>query len=302
MGIGQLPLFLLHAFLCQLFGFSSSLFNLCRNDQALVLLQFKNMLTITPYVSYCSYKTTNQNIESCPNTVTWNTSTNCCSWAGVYCDETTGQVIELDLSCSQLQVPRLMSHNGTLIRLREQHNINKQLKPKFSQKLDMGRRCIYKSEALSSLKRLDLSRNDFSRSHISPKFCEFSSLTHLDLSDSNKTQLFGIFLARAFHLSNLKYLYLSSNPQLTVQFPTTKWNSSESLMELYLTGVNFIDKIPQSFSYLTLSRQLDMRSCNLSGSIPRPVWNLTNIEYLLLDNYYLEGPISLFTLEKLIVL
>ncbi|KAG5632152.1 hypothetical protein H5410_003869 [Solanum commersonii] len=73
-------------------------------------------------------------------------------------------------------------------------------------------------------------------------------------------------------------------------------------MDLYLNDVNFIDKIPQSFTYLTSLRQLDMISCNLFGSIPRPLWNLTYIEDLLLDNNHLEGPISLFPFKKLIVL
>ncbi|KAG5629669.1 hypothetical protein H5410_001386 [Solanum commersonii] len=35
-----------------------------------------------------------------------------------------------------------------------------------------------------------------------------------------------------------------------------------------------------------------------AGSIPRALWNLTNVEYLVLDNNYLEGPISLFTLRS----
>ncbi|KAK4737035.1 hypothetical protein R3W88_000732 [Solanum pinnatisectum] len=128
---------------------------ICADDQAFVLLQFKNMFTITPYV-YCFFKTTNQNIESYPKTFTWNTSSNCCSWVGVYCDETTGQF-----------------HPN------------------------------YRLFQLSSLKRLDLSRNDFSRSHISPKFGEFSSLTHLDLSDSN---MLGLIPSEISHLSKLQVL------------------------------------------------------------------------------------------------
>ncbi|KAK4737438.1 hypothetical protein R3W88_001135 [Solanum pinnatisectum] len=256
MGNGQLSLFLIYAFLSQLFGFSSSLLHLCPKDQALVLLQFKHMFTITPYVSYCFYKTTYQNIESYPKMVTWNTSTNCCSWAGVYCDETTGKL------------QGKLHPNSSLFQV-------------------------------STLKRLDLSRNNFSRSHISPKFGDLSSMRHLDLSDSNMSSPIP---SKISHLSKLEYLCFSSNLQLTVQFPTTKWNSNESLMELYLNGVNFIDKIPQSFSYLTSLRLLDMRSCNLSGSIPRPLWNLTNIEDLLLDNNHLEGPISMFPFKKLIVL
>lgn len=38
--------------------------------------------------------------QSYPKTVSWNMSRDCCLWDGVKCDETSGQVIELDISCS----------------------------------------------------------------------------------------------------------------------------------------------------------------------------------------------------------
>ncbi|KAK6802347.1 hypothetical protein RDI58_000127 [Solanum bulbocastanum] len=84
-------------------------------------------------------------MQSYPRTISWNKSTDC-TWDGVHCDETTGQVIELDLSCSQLHGK--FYSNSSLFQL-------------------------------FNLKRLDLSYNNFSGSLISPKFGEFSSLTHL---------------------------------------------------------------------------------------------------------------------------
>ncbi|XP_060195862.1 receptor-like protein 9DC1 [Lycium barbarum] len=322
MGYQKLALFLLYiAFLCQLVS-SSSLPHLCPNDQALALLQFKHMFTINASAnSHCQ--------PSDPPTLSWNKSTDCCSWDGVYCEETTGQVIELDLSCSQLQGK--FDSNNSLFQL-------------------------------ANLKKLDLSFNNFSGSLISPKFGEFSSLTHLQLSDSGfsgqipseishlsklrvlrlysnydlrlgphnfelllknltqlreldlrhvnisstiplnfstflttlwlpNTQLFGILPERVFHLSNLESLYLSYNPQLTVRFPTTKWNSSASLICLILSGVNFTGRIPESFSYLTSLKMLVMRSSNLSGPFPKPIWNLTSIEILDLGSNNLEGSI-----------
>ncbi|KAH0724448.1 hypothetical protein KY285_000276 [Solanum tuberosum] len=323
MGIEKLALFLLYAFLCQLV-FSSSLPHLCPNDQALALLQFKNTFTINLDASYIDYY---------PKSAKWNRSTDCCSWDGVKCNETTGQVIELDLSRCQLRGK--FHSNSSLFKL-------------------------------SNLKKLDLSYNDFSGSLISPKFGELSSLTHLDLSYSSfrglipaeisclsklqvlriesytyelrfephnfelllknltqlrelnlqflnisstiplnfssylstlilrGTQLRGVLSERVFHLSNLEYLDLSENPQLTVKFPTTKWNSSASLMVLYLYSVNATGRIPESFGHLTSLHKLDLFSCNLSGFIPKPLWNLTNIEDLDLGINHLEGPISDF--------
>ncbi|TMW81477.1 hypothetical protein EJD97_009386, partial [Solanum chilense] len=331
----KLVFLMLYTFLCQL-ALSSSLAHLCPEDQALALLQFKNMFTINPN-DYCYDTITGIHIQSYPRTLFWNKSTDCCSWDGIHCDETTGKVIELDLRCSQLQGK--FHSNSSLFQL-------------------------------SNLKRLDLSYNDFTGSLISPKFGKFSSLRHLDLSHSSftgvipseishlsklyvlrislneltlgphnfelllknltqlreldlesinisstilsnfsshltnlrlsYTEIRGVLPERVFHLSNLEFLYLSSNPQLTVRFPTTIWNSSASLMKLYVYSVNIADRIPESFSHLTSLHELDMGYTNLSGPIPKPLWNLTNIESLFLDDNHLDGPIpQLPRFEKL---
>ncbi|KAG5628887.1 hypothetical protein H5410_000604 [Solanum commersonii] len=326
----KLLFFMLFPLLCQL-AFCSSLSHLCPKDQALALLQFKHMFTINYDASDHCLDKKGQSIQSYPKTLSWNKSTDCCSWDGVYCDETTGNVIELNLTCSKLQGK--FHSNSSLFQL-------------------------------SNLKWLDLSENDFSGSLISPKFGELSSLKHLDLSYSGftglipaeisrlsklhvlsiessllrfephnfelllenltqlrelyfygvntsstiplnfssylttlylrNTQLYGTLPEGIFHLSNLESLTLLEIPQLTVRFPTTKWNSSASLMELVLSGVNATGRIPESFGHLTSLRNLTIASCNLSGSIPKPLWNLTNIELLNLGHNHLEGPISDF--------
>nr|AMN14930.1 Cf-19 [Solanum lycopersicum] len=336
MGCVKLVFFMLYVFLFQLVS-SSSLPHLCPEDQALALLQFKNMFTVNPNAFHYCPDITGREIQSYPRTLSWNKSTSCCSWDGVHCDETTGQVVELDLRCSQLQGK--FHSNSSLFQL-------------------------------SNLKRLDLSYNDFTGSLISPKFGKFSSLRHLDLSHSSftgvipseishlsklyvlrislneltlgphnfelllknltqlreldlesinisstipsnfsshltnlrlpYTELRGVLPERVFHLSDLEFLHLSCNPQLTVRFPTTKWNSSASLMKLYVDSVNIADRIPESFSHLTSLHELDMGYTNLSGPIPKPLWNLTNIESLFLDDNHLEGPIpQLPRFEKL---
>ncbi|KAL3347291.1 hypothetical protein AABB24_021126 [Solanum stoloniferum] len=317
MGCVKLIFFMLYTFLFQLV-FSSSLPHLCPEYQALSLLQFKHMFIINASL-YC--------YQPYPRTLFWNKSTDCCSWDGVHCDEMTGQVIELDLRCSQLQGK--FHSNSSLFQL-------------------------------SNLKRLDLSFNDFSGSLISPKFGEFSSLTHLDLSYSSftglipseishlsklhvlrisdqyglslgpynfelllknltqlrelglysvnisstiplnfssyltnlelaYTELRGVLPERVFHLSDLESLDLTNNSRLTVRFPTTKWNSSASLMKLSLYRVNITGRIPESFSHLTSLHELDMGYCNLSGPIPKPIWNLTQIERLLLGYNNFDG-------------
>ncbi|XP_049388862.1 receptor-like protein Cf-9 [Solanum stenotomum] len=341
MGYIKLVFLMLFSLLCQL-AFCSSLSHLCLKDQALALLQFKHMFTINYDASDHCLDITGQWIQSYPKTLSWGKSIDCCSWDGVYCDEMTGKVIELNLTCSKLQGK--FHSNSSLFQL-------------------------------SNLKWLDLSENDFSGSLISPKFGELSSLKHLDLSYSNftglipveishlsklqvlsiqrypdglsfephnfelllknltqlrelyfygvnisstiplnfssylttldlrNTQLYGTLPEGIFHLSNLESLALLEIPQLTVRFPTTKWNSSASLQMLHLYKVNATGRIPESFGHLTSLRNLTIVSCNLSGSIPKPLWNLTNIELLNLGDNHLEGPISdFFRFGKLRVL
>ncbi|KAL3379478.1 hypothetical protein AABB24_000263 [Solanum stoloniferum] len=297
MGIGKLALFLLYAFLCQLV-FSSSLPHLCPNDQALALLQFNNTFTINLDASSSGYY---------PKRVKWNRSTDCCSWDGVKCDETTGQVIELDLSSSQLLGSHISPKFGELSSLTHldlSYSSFTGIIPAEISRLSKLHVLSIESDSYDLrfvphnlellLKNLTQLRElDFEGVNISSTIpLNFSSyLTNLHLRD---THLYGTLPEGVLHLSNLEALDLASNPQLTVRFPTTKWNSSASLMRLYLSGVNATGRIPESFGHLTSLRILVLFSCNLSGSIPKPLWNLTNIEKLDLDDNHLEGPISDF--------
>ncbi|PHT35699.1 hypothetical protein CQW23_23399 [Capsicum baccatum] len=317
--------FLLFLCFC-LVSFSSSIPHPCRKDQSISLLKFKQTFTIG-HPTYCPYQS-----STYPKTSSWNVSRDCCSWDGVTCDEMTGHVIELDLSCSQL-VGNIDS-NSSLFQL-------------------------------SHLQRLDLSKNNFSNSHISPEFGRFSSLTHLNLSESsfsgqipfeishisrlqslrfstsyatnlrlaahdfklllqNLTQLteldlsyvnisstiplnfsshlttlklggtglYGIIPESIFHLPNLETLDLSENDQLNGYFPNTKWNSSASLVEIYLNEVNLSGNLlPETLGYLTSLYFLSLSNCSLGGPIPESLSNLTSLVSLDLTSNALNGTI-----------
>ncbi|KAG5628568.1 hypothetical protein H5410_000285 [Solanum commersonii] len=264
----KLVFFMLYIFLYQL-AFSSSSPHLCPKDQALALLQFKHMFSINPDASYACFDHTG--IQSYPRTLSWNKSTNCCSWDGVHCDETTGQVIVLDLPLAA----NFKASDQFGLSLGP-HNFELLLKN------------------LTQLRELDLDHVDIS-STIPQNLS--SHLTTLRLSD---TQLRRVLPERVFHLSNLELLDLIDNPHLTVSFPTTNWNSSASLIYLGLSDVNITGGIPESFGHLTSLQLLYMRNTNLSGPILTPIWNLTNIESLVLSVNHLEGSISHFSIfEKL---
>lgn len=89
-------------------------------------------------------------------------------------------------------------------------------------------------------------------------------------------------------------LICHSIPSSLLGFPQSKWNSCAPLMELVLYRVMLL-RIPESFGHcLTSPRTLAICFCNISGSIPKPRWNLTNIETLALGYNHLEGPIPNF--------
>ncbi|XP_055814538.1 receptor-like protein Cf-9 homolog [Solanum dulcamara] len=98
---------------------------------------------------------------------------------------------------------------------------------------------------LTQLRELHLTSINIS-STIPPIFS--SHLTTLRLRD---TGLYGIIPESIFQLPNLKTLILQNNDQLSGYFPKTKWNSSASLVELDLSGVNLSCNLPDSLSYLT---------------------------------------------------
>ncbi|PHT30725.1 hypothetical protein CQW23_29645 [Capsicum baccatum] len=273
---------MLYPFLCQLV-FSSSLPHLCPKHQALALLQFKHMFTINPNASGDCYDSITD--------LSWNKSTDCCSWDGVYCDEVTGQVIELDLSCCGLQGK--FYTNSSLFQL-------------------------------SNLKWLDLSYNDFSGSLISAKFGELSSLTDLDLSYSSFT---GVIPSEISRLSKLQVLHIRSVDPYVLRLEPYNFElllkNLTQLRELGLYSVNISSIIPLNFSsYLTslwLQRTLlrgvlpervfhlsnlqylDLSSNSLTGPIPSNVSGLQNLQFLFLSSNYLNGtiPSSIFSLPSL---
>uniref|UniRef100_A0A3Q7E7J8 Leucine-rich repeat-containing N-terminal plant-type domain-containing protein n=1 Tax=Solanum lycopersicum TaxID=4081 RepID=A0A3Q7E7J8_SOLLC len=243
----KLIFFMLYPFLCQL-ALSSSSPHLCPKDEALALLQFKHMFTVNPNASdYCYDITDQENIQSYPRTLSWNNSIDCCSWNGVHCDETTGQVIELDLRCSQLQGK--FHSNSSLFHL-------------------------------SNLKSLDLAYNNFSGSLISPKFGEFSGLAHLDLSHSSFT---GLIPAEISHLSKLHILRIalnvlnlrSNNLEGTIPQCLGKMN----ICKLDLSNNSLSGTINTNFSIGNQLRVISLHGNKLTGKVPR---SLINCKYLTL--------------------
>ncbi|KAG5574068.1 hypothetical protein H5410_063834 [Solanum commersonii] len=229
----------------------SSISILPHKHQTISLLKFKQSFTIHP----------SEDTYDCPKPYpkrsSWNTSRDCCSWDGVVCDDITGHVIELDLSCSNLT--GTIDSNSSLFQL-------------------------------SHLQRLDLSFNNFSNSHISPEFGKFSSLKHLHLSHSYFS---GQIPSEISHLSKLQSLRLSTiydGKKLRLTTHDFKWllQNLTQLRELDLSGINISSTIPLNFSsHLTTLRLI---YTGLYGIIPESIFHLPNLETLdLSDNDHLNG-------------
>lgn len=96
--------------------FASPTRHLCRPGQRDALLEFASEFNIrnldTDYFSSISY----------PKTKSWANKSDCCSWDGIKCDAKSGQVIELDLSCSCFHGK--LNSNSSLFKLQKLRALN----------------------------------------------------------------------------------------------------------------------------------------------------------------------------------
>ncbi|GKV49144.1 hypothetical protein SLEP1_g55910 [Rubroshorea leprosula] len=244
------PLCLLFVFLCLKTAFSSSIHassfsttHRCSHEEALALLQFKTSFSINytvPYSYYC--------VESYSKIESWKGGIDCCSWDGVSCDNVTGHVIALNLSCSFLY--GTFPSNSTLFSLR-------------------------------NLQSLNLALNDFRHSKIPSEISQFTRLKHLDISDSRFS---GHVPEEIAHLPKLLSLNLS-NYQIssdlileTTTFKNLVHNLSE-VRELVLNGVNMTSVNPRFFMNLSSSlTTLRLFDCQLRGNFPNSIFRFPNLK------------------------
>ncbi|GKV38667.1 hypothetical protein SLEP1_g46556 [Rubroshorea leprosula] len=265
------PLCLLFFFLCLKTAFSSSIHassfsttHLCSHEEALALLQFKTSFSINytiPYPydpDYCV-----DNFYTKPNyskIESWKEGIDCCSWDGVSCDNVTGHVIALNLSCSFLD--GTFPSNSTLFFLR-------------------------------NLQSLNLALNDFRLSKIPPEISQFTRLKHLDISYSRFSSHVPGEIAHLPKLVSLNlsgYLY-DDPPELileTTTFRNLVHNLSE-VRELVLEGVNMTSVNPRFF--MNLSSSLTTLNLwgwgwetGLRGNFPNSIFRFPNLKF-----FYLGG-------------
>ncbi|GKV44972.1 hypothetical protein SLEP1_g52107 [Rubroshorea leprosula] len=148
---------------------------------------------------------------------------------------------------------------------------------------------------LSEVRELDL--RGVNMTSVNPRFFMnlSSSLTTLDLFNSG---LRGNFPNSIFHFPNLKNFYLSGEPNLTIDLPSSNWSSP--LQRLYLGDMDCGRRLPESIGDLKSLQYLCL-ICNLEVSIPASIGKLRQLTslYLCLNNLSGEIPSSLANLTQL---
>ncbi|BFG35460.1 hypothetical protein CerSpe_217340 [Prunus speciosa] len=230
----------------------------CIKDQQLSLLHLKKSLIFNSYDSYPT------------KVISWNSSTDCCSWLGVACS-TDGRVVRLDLSGESISGG--IDNSSTLFNLQHLQSLNL-----ANNKFGYGSHIPSAIGKLTNLRYLNLSYNGYSEQVIPIEISSLARLVILDISN-----MFDNDFDPKLESPNLSMLLL---------------NLTE-LTELYLDGVS----IPAHGTHWSIAissslpnlNVLSLSSCNLSGPIDQSLVKLHSLSVIRLDgNYQISGPIPGF--------
>ncbi|KAF8038887.1 hypothetical protein BT93_B1439 [Corymbia citriodora subsp. variegata] len=285
--------------LCFLFFLYSSLpfaSLLCPPDQCNALLNLKNSFALDSESSRTCEE--DYHVTSYPKTNSWNKGVDCCLWDGVTCNEVTGNIIGLDLTCSWLY--GTLHSNSSLFLLRHLRSLNL-----FGNNFDDSP-ILPNLTTFVKMTHLNLSRSQF-RGTIPSEISHLSKLVSLDLSfcplqleNSIFTMLVwnltslrklalhsvsmstvspkGIVPDTFFQLPSLTYLDMSYNFYLFGILPKSNWTSP--LEFLSLSSTSFSGEIPKSIGNVKNLTILDLTNSNFTGLIPSSLGNLKQLQFL----------------------
>ncbi|XP_052177645.1 receptor-like protein 7 [Diospyros lotus] len=293
---------------------------LCHPEDSSALLQFKQTFSL------------NKSFQG-------GRASNCCSWDGVECDQSTGHVVGLDLSSSFLFGSiKSSSSLFSLVHLRklnlaDNHFNYSQIPSEISYLLLLTTLNLSQSvfsgpmpveiSRLSKLISLDLSQNSgplrLEKPGLQSLLQNLTSLEEIYLDELNITSklilpnisslttlslsdcgLYGTFPTSVFHLPKLRVPNLHGNYLLTGHFP--EFQHTSLLQKLILASTNFSGELPNTIGNLSFLDKLDLSGCNFSGSIPTSL-NRTQLSVLDLESNNFSGQIlSLAGLSRLLYL
>ncbi|KAG2318031.1 hypothetical protein Bca52824_021153 [Brassica carinata] len=251
--------------------------HLCRPEQRDALLQFKNEIEVlNSFFDYACNLINGDIVYSHRKTDSWGNNSDCCNWEGITCNAESGEVIELNLSCSSLRGKFRSSSS-----LQNLHSLTT---------LDLSDN-IFSGQIMSSIRNLshitslDLSDNLFS-GFIPSSIVDLSYLTFLDLS---RNRFLGEIPSSIRNLSQLTYFDISEN-QISGQIPSSIGNLCK-LTHLNLSHNKIVGEIPSSFGNLNQLTSLRVPYNKLNGSCPIALLNLTKLSYLALYGNQFTGTI-----------
>ncbi|PHT75630.1 hypothetical protein T459_19152 [Capsicum annuum] len=239
------------------------------SDGRLALLQFKHQFSSTgsSYVSTCR--------AAYSKTSLWNeSSSDYCIWDCVTCHDSTGHVIGLDLTCSQLQ--GTFNQNSSLFQLHHLRVLNLAFN-NFS-----GSLIPAEIDWLKNLVQRNLSFSSFS-GRVPSNISYLVNLVSLDLS-SMSLQLDEMTFTNVLgNLTKLEVLSLSS-VNISSKMPL---NVSSSLTYLDVQGTELLNEFPlSSFSFPNLQTLSLSSNLNLYLDLTKFNWSSVSSSLLELDLSY----------------
>ncbi|KAL3569769.1 hypothetical protein D5086_029659 [Populus alba] len=226
----------------------------CRKDQQSLLLQLKNTLVFDQSLS--------------AKLVKWNSTSDCCEWPGITCDEGSGRVISLDLSFESI-TGGLDDSSGLF--------------------------------SLQFLQSLNLSFNSFDTA-LPVGFANLKDLISLNLSSAGFTGQIPNDFSKLTKLVSLDLSALSfpGGPALKLEKPNfaTLVQNLTHLTELLLDGVNISahgnDWCKALSSSLPNLKVLSMSNCYLSGPLDASLAKLQSLSIIRFSGNNLSAPVPEF--------